>query len=124
MKEMKEIKEKVVETIGDKVIEEKVNESRVMILNYKDGIDKRGEVAKKEIRHLMKSSKKEKKEKNIIREFFVSLLKKFELRKFRKRNKKLLTHGTKRDNRIIKEAEYRKEIKEIKESNTKYRSKL
>jgi hypothetical protein len=94
MKLDKQTKKKVVEAISDKVIEEKVNESRDMILNYRNGIYSREEVTKKEIRHLMKSSKKEKKEKNIIRirEFFVSLIKKLEFKKFRSRNEKLLNH--------------------------------
>ena len=90
MKLDKEIKEKVVETIGDKVIEEKVNESRDMILNYKDGIDKRGKVTKKEIRQLMKDEKKKKVDEK--ENFFIVLLKKFQFRKFRKYNKRLLTH--------------------------------
>ena len=88
MKLDKEIKEKVVETIGDKVIEEKVNESRDMILNYKDGIDKRGKVTKKEIRQLMKDEKKKKVDEK--ENFFIVLLKKFQFRKFRSRNKKLI----------------------------------
>ena len=123
MKTTKEIKEKVADTIGDKAINEKVDESRDMLLNYQDRMNPKDEVTKKEIKNLMKDDKKKKDERG-IRQFFTSLLKRFELRKFRKRNKRLLTHGTKKDNRIIREAEYRKEIKEIKESNTKYRSKL
>jgi hypothetical protein len=93
MKLDKKIKEKVVETIGDKEVEEKVNESRDMILNYQDGINPKGEVTKKEIKDLLKVEKK-KKDKGRMKQFFVSLLKTFELRKFRKRNKKILNHRT------------------------------
>ena len=96
MKLDKEIKEKVVETIGDKVIEEKVNESRDMILNYQDGIkpkkiSAKDRVSKKEIKRLLNNAKT-KTEKTTIAMFFISLFKKFQFRKYRNRNKKLLTH--------------------------------
>ena len=91
MKTTKEIKEKVADTIGDKAINEKVDESRDMLLNYQDRMNPKDEVTKKEIKNLMKDDKKKKDERG-IRQFFTSLLKRFELRKFRKRNKKLLTH--------------------------------
>lgn len=91
MKSDEKIKEKVVDMIGDKEVEEKVNESRDMLLNYQDSMNPKEKVTKKEIRQLMKDEKNKKVDKK--ENFFIVLLKKFQFRKFRKHNKKLVGYN-------------------------------
>jgi len=90
------IKTKVKEILGAETFDEKVNESRGLLKTFKEGIKPKKKtmkewVSKKEMKQLMKNVKK-KKDESGINQFFVSLIKKIEFRKFRKRNKKLLDH--------------------------------